>query len=373
MLKFLTVVGARPQFIKSAPVSRCLRRSATEVLLHTGQHYDDNMSQVFFRELGIPEPDYNLNIGSGSHGAQTGQMLEKIEDVLRRETPDCVLVYGDTNSTLAGALAAVKLHIPVAHVEAGLRSFNRRMPEEINRILADHISSFLFCPTQTAVDNLVAEGINAGTYLVGDVMYDALTSSLRRAEDLSKILDRLQLEPKNYIVATIHRAENTDDPIALENICSALKELAQRGERIVFPAHPRTAARLEAMEARESLEDIVIPPASYLDMLLLQSSSKLIITDSGGMQKEAFWLSIPCVTVRCDTEWIETVKSGWNILTGPDRRKILEAVEWFSTNRPRNVLTAEDGKASDRITAILSQMSAAGQNCTYVEGPGVPV
>lgn len=321
--------------------------------MHTGQHYDENMSQVFFDELQIPEPDYNLNVGSGPHGAQTGQMLEKVEQVLCKEKPDLVLVYGDTNSTLAGALAAVKLHIPVAHVEAGLRSFNLAMPEEINRILTDRISSWLFCPTQTANHNLAREGLVTGAYLTGDVMYDALISNLKRAEDISPILEHLRLRPKEYILITVHRPSNTDNAIALRNICSALKILADSGERVIFSAHPRTLASLNAHGQAKLVEQLLIPPASYLDMLLLQKNAKIVITDSGGVQKEAFWLSVSCVTLREETEWVETIESGWNVLVGNDPQRILSAVKNFLLAPPRYSPANEDGHASERISNIL--------------------
>jgi UDP-GlcNAc3NAcA epimerase len=323
------------------------------VLVHTGQHYDGNMSQVFFDELGIPEPDYNLNVGSGTHGAQTGQMLEKIEQVLLKEKPDIVLVYGDTNSTLAGALAAVKLHIPVAHVEAGLRSFDTAMPEEINRILTDRISSCLFCPTRSAAENLKREGIRTGIHVTGDVMYDALLSNLKRAEHISPILEGLRLRPKEYILVTVHRASNTDDPTTLRNICLALKALADSGQRVIFPAHPRTIACLKTMGETKTVEHFLIPPASYLEILLLQKNSKVVITDSGGVQKEAFWLSVPCVTLRERTEWVETVESGWNVLAGSDSQRILKAVDTFSASPPRYSPANEDGRASERISKIL--------------------
>jgi UDP-GlcNAc3NAcA epimerase len=367
-LKFVTIVGARPQFIKSAPVSKCLRNLAREVIVHTGQHYDGNMSQVFFDELQIPKPDYNLNVGSGTHGAQTGQMLEKVEEVLFKEKPDCVLVYGDTNSTLAGALAAAKLRIPVAHVEAGLRSFNLAMPEEINRMLTDRLSLWLFCPTQTAVDNLSREGLLNRTYLVGNVMYDSLISNLKRAQEISPIIERLRLRPKDYILVTLHRPSNTDNPAALRNICRALKELASWGESVVFPAHPRTLARLKELGETEHLDGVIIPPTSYLEILLLQNYSKLIMTDSGGVQKEAFWLSVPCVTLREDTEWVETVDSGWNILAGNDQERILCAVRRFLAARPIPSRIIEDGKAADRISNLLCDVALT-NNEHVADGP----
>lgn len=270
-MKVVTIVGARPQFIKAAPVSRELRKTHHEVLVHTGQHYDDAMSAVFFRELDIPEPDYNLGVGSGTHGEQTGEMLKRIEAVLLTEHPDCVLVYGDTNSTLAGALAAVKLHIPVAHVEAGLRSFNRKMPEEINRILTDHVSTLLFCPTQTAVDNLAREGITEGVHLVGDVMHEALLWAAERARTQSTILERLELSEKRYVLVTVHRVENTDDPVRLTAIADALMAV---DEPVVLPVHPRTQARLAALGLQLNRPHLkLISPVGYLDMVRLEQAA----------------------------------------------------------------------------------------------------
>jgi UDP-GlcNAc3NAcA epimerase len=324
-MKILTIVGARPQFIKAAVVSRAIanfnkkasdREHIEEVLVHTGQHYDANMSDVFFEELDIPHPDYHLGIGSASHGAQTGRMLEEIENVLIKEKPDIVLVYGDTNSTLAGALAAAKLHISVAHVEAGLRSFNRQMPEEINRVLTDHIADMLFTPTQTAVDNLKKEGISEDKiFLIGDVMYDAALYYSKRAAEKSSILERYHFQTQQYILATIHRAENTDDPVRLRAIFEGLFQIA--GEiPVVLPLHPRTREAL----IREGLYEMVIqslaviPPVGYLDMVMLEKNARLIATDSGGVQKEAYFYRVPCVTLREETEWLELVEAGWNVL-----------------------------------------------------------
>ena len=325
-MKIVTIIGARPQFIKAATVSRAIaeynkaltkgQERIEEVLVHTGQHYDENMSDVFFEELDIPQPDYHLGIGSANHGAQTGRMLEEIEKVLLKEEPDRVLVYGDTNSTLAGALTAAKLHIPVAHVEAGLRSFNRQMPEEINRVLTDHIADMLFAPTQTAVDNLRNEGISEDKiFLVGDVMYDAALYYGGRVEEKSNILEQYHLQPQQYILTTIHRAENTDDPVRLRAIFEGLSEVAKE-TRVVLPLHPRTKAAL----IRDSLYEtvikslIVIPPVGYLDMVMLEKNARLIATDSGGVQKEAYFYRVPCVTLREETEWVELVDTGWNVL-----------------------------------------------------------
>jgi|SRR5579864_74918 len=328
-MKIATVIGARPQFIKAAPVSRALRSmdggsEVTEILIHTGQHYDANMSQVFFDELGLAAPDYNLGIGSGSHGWQTGQMLAAIEEVLLNEKPDCVLVYGDTNSTLAGALAAAKLHVPVAHVEAGLRSFNRRMPEELNRIVADQLSALLFAPTETAVSNLAVEGMTRGVHLVGDVMQDALAEHLVAAEDRSEILKQQKVSPNEYLLVTVHRAENTDSPERLMGICQALRILSIN-QRIVWPVHPRTRRLLDPAMVAGNIS--LIEPAGYLDMLMLEKSATAILTDSGGVQKEARWLQVPCVTLREETEWVETLDGGWNRLAGADPIKIVDAVE----------------------------------------------
>ena len=352
-MKVVTVVGARPQFVKCAPVSRVLRQQHVEVLVHTGQHYDHNMSAVLFDELGIPAPDYNLGVGSGSHGAQTGAMLVKIEEVLLREEPDWLLIYGDTNSTLAGALAAVKLHIKVAHVEAGLRSFNRFMPEEINRVVADHLSDLLFCPSQTAVDNLAAEGISRGVHLVGDVMADALAFAVERSQGQSQILKKLGLAAKKYLLVTVHRAENTDNHERLENILAALNALS---ETVVFPVHPRTRLVIEKLDY--ALQDHVLlsEPVSYLDMVQLEKSARMILTDSGGIQKEAYWLSVPCITLREETEWTETVDAGWNRLVGADTELIKSAVQdWIPTGKRPNIYG--DGHAAENICRILKSAS----------------
>lgn len=349
-MKIVSIVGARPQFIKAAPVSAALRQSFTEILVHTGQHYDHGMSAVFFQELGIPEPAYNLGIGSGSHGQQTGQMLAAIEDVLFKEKPDWVLVYGDTNSTLAGALAAAKLHIPIAHVEAGLRSYNRAMPEEINRVLTDHCSHLLFCPTLTAVDNLATEGIHNGVHLVGDVMVDALYFFLPKAEQ-SPILNQHSLTPGEYVLATIHRASNTDTTEALAQVLDCL---AQSQWPVVWPIHPRTAAALERFALTSSPNVRLIPPVGYLEMLALEKNARFILTDSGGVQKEAYIFAVPCITLREDTEWVETVAQGWNTLTGSDVVKVQEALA-----RPRPDTAPPpifgDGAAASQIAHYLSQ------------------
>ncbi len=326
-MKVVSVVGARPQFIKASVLSRELRKEHTEILVHTGQHYDENMSDVFFKELDIPEPEYNLGIGSGSHGQQTGAMLAAIEQVLLREKPDWTLVYGDTNSTLAGALAASKLNIKVAHVEAGLRSFNRRMPEEINRVLTDHIADLLFCPTQTAVDNLKSEGVVRGVHLVGDVMHEALLWAVERSKTTSTILSRLDLSPKSYRLATVHRSENTDDPDRLSGILQAFNRMPGP---LVWPVHPRTRKKLAELDWQPAAQVRMIEPLGYLDMICLQSNAQQILTDSGGIQKEACWLGVPCITLRDETEWVETVQSGWNRLAGarPDSILLAASTDW---------------------------------------------
>jgi UDP-GlcNAc3NAcA epimerase len=354
----VTVIGARPQFVKAAVVSRALRNRGglTERIVHTGQHYDDNMSRVFFDELEIPRPDVNLGIGSGSHGAQTGRMLAEIERVLQEAAPDWMLVYGDTNSTLAGALAAAKLHIPVAHVEAGLRSFNRAMPEEINRVLTDHVSDLLLAPTEVAVTNLAREGVDKSrVHLVGDVMYDAALYYGVRAERESRILERLLLEPGSYVLATVHRAENTDQPARLAAIVGGLAEVAA-ATTVVLPLHPRTRAILERDDALRSALDRVraIEPVGYLDMVTLERGARLIATDSGGVQKEAYFYRKPCVTLRDETEWRELVDSGWNSLCSPIcASAVASAVRSRLDTRGADVQLYGGGDAAQRIASLL--------------------
>ena len=349
-MNVVSIVGARPQFIKAAAVSRVLRKEHTEILVHTGQHYDDEMSAIFFRELDIPEPEYNLSIGSGSHGWQTGQMLQGIEAILLDERPDWVLVYGDTNSTLAGALAAAKLHISVAHVEAGLRSFNRKMPEEINRVLTDHASDLLLCPSQTAVDNLAKEGLTDGVHLVGDVMYEALMFAAERAPQHSTILEDLGLEQKGYLVATVHRAENTDDPDRLRAILDAFNAL---DEPVVFPVHPRTRNAMQRIEYTPASHVQLVEPVGYLDMVRLMQAARMILTDSGGMQKEAYWLKVPCVTLRDETEWVETVEVGWNVVVGADdKEQILQMIQSWDL-QPKHPGLYGDGGVVFSIVGIL--------------------
>jgi len=349
-MRIATIVGARPQFVKAAPVSRAIRRIHSEFLIHTGQHYDDNMSAVFFRELGIPDPEFTLGIGSGQHGAQTGAMLGAIERVLIAERPDLVLVYGDTNSTLAGALAASKLHIPVAHVEAGLRSFNRRMPEEINRVMADHLSSLLFTPSASSADQLRQEGIEKGVFVVGDVMLDVVRESIS-ASDGAEILRRLSLAGRRFFLATLHRAETTDHPTRLQR---AIDALATLDAPVVFPMHPRTAARIASASVAIPPNIVTLPPVGYHDMLQLTKHADAVITDSGGLQKEAYFLGTPCVTVRTETEWRETVALGWNVLCDPDegdlRQSLTRAHEALGSPRPE---IYGDGNASQRIVERL--------------------
>jgi UDP-GlcNAc3NAcA epimerase len=353
----VTVIGARPQFIKAAAVSRRFRErpGVRETLVHTGQHYDDNMSDVFFRELHLPAPRYHLGVGSGSHGAQTGRMLERLEEVLQRERPDFVLIYGDTNSTLAGALAASKLHVPVAHVEAGLRSFNRKMPEEINRVVADHLSRWLFAPTQTAVDNLAREGIAGDKVaLVGDVMYDLAISMRNGASDV----DRWGLKPSNYALATIHRAENTDDPSRLAAIFNGLGAVSQTLP-VVLPLHPRTRDAIRKAGHRDAEERLrLIDPVGFLDMACLEKHARLIVTDSGGVQKEAFFHRVPCVTLRDETEWVELVELGWNRLVPPTsadavRDGVLVAIDVRGQEPPPDLYGG--GSAAERIVATLTR------------------
>ncbi len=326
ILSLCTIVGARPQFVKAAAVSRAIAESnrisnhcrIKEKIIHTGQHYDDNMSRVFFEELNVPEPYLNLGLGGGIHGAQTGRMLEQIEQVLLREKPDMCMVYGDTNSTLAGALAAAKLHIPVAHVEAGLRSYDKQMPEEINRVLTDHVSHILFCPTETGVKNLELEGIRTGIYLVGDVMYDCALFYTKRSISIEpSVLRQFGLKPKSFFLATIHRSENTDNPIRLGNIFDGLNSIATARRPVILPIHPRTAKLLKMHHVKVEEHVRLVDPASYLEMIVLERNARLILTDSGGVQKEAFFFKVPCITLRDVTEWPETLQNQANVLLSP--------------------------------------------------------
>ena len=398
-MKVLSIVGARPQFIKAAVVSKQMRRIGfEELLVHTGQHYDFNMSEVFFRELDLPEPDYYLGIGSGRHGEQTARMLAGIEEVLLKEDPDAVVIYGDTNTTLAGALAPVKLHIPVAHVEAGLRSHNRQMPEEINRIVADHCSDILFCPTQTAVQNLENEGFRNVVSIsdfgfqmadgglaasadsnhqsptinhrskdplvinVGDVMLDLAREAKDRLDGDTRrpdILTRYGLKPREYVLTTIHRAANTDDPDNLRNILEAMRQIGGRGWKVLFPVHPRTKKALEKADLLPMVDTnavIMSDPVSYGEMIALESEARFLLTDSGGVQKEAYFFGVPCVVARDETEWTELVEIGWNRIAGAKTDAILAAAEAILNedfaNKPRPDFYG-DGHASARIAAIV--------------------
>jgi len=346
----LTVVGARPQFIKAADVSSALRQQHREILLHTGQHYDECMSEQFFRELRVPKPDYELGVGSGTHAEQTGRMLVGIEEAVQRERPAVVLVYGDTNSTLAGALAATKLHVLVAHVEAGLRSFNRRMPEETNRIVADHVSDLLFCPSDTAARNLAREGITRGVHVVGDVMAETLRQFSDAASN-GRLLASLGLTRGAYVLATVHRAENTDDADRLQAIVTALEQL---DDPVVLPAHPRLRLALHHVRRQPAAQVRLIEPVGYLDMIELQRHARLVMTDSGGVQKEAYWLGVPCVTLRDETEWVETVEAGWNRLVGADTTRILDAAR--SCTRPSLHPELYGGRGA--VDAIVRQLAA---------------
>lgn len=354
MVKIVSILGARPQFIKAAPVCRALRRTMTEVIVHTGQHYDENMSRIFFDDLGLPRPDHNLEVGSGSHAVQTGLMMERIERVLIDERPDLVLVYGDTNSTLAGALAAAKLCIPIGHVEAGLRSYNRRMPEEINRLLADHCSDLLFCPTDTARKNLEKEGITENVFLTGDVMYDVALEFGELADKRSRILIDLGIDKTAYFLCTVHRAHSTDHRNHLSGIVDAL---IKAGETVIFPIHPRTKAALERFNLLENLKEsshiVITQPVSYLDMIQLEKNAKKILTDSGGVQKEAYFYRVPCITLRNETEWVETIEDGWNVLVGTDTSRILQAVQTFSPNSDQRRLFG-NGRAAVKIGEIIT-------------------
>lgn len=350
MTSIATIVGARPQFIKASVVSLALQKAGLDqTIVHTGQHFDPNMSDVFFAELGIPRPAHNLGIGGGTHGQNTGRMIEALEAVMLERRPDWVLVYGDTDSTLAGALAAAKLHIPVAHVEAGLRSFNRRMPEEINRVLTDHVSALLFAPTDVAVANLARDGVSGGAVrLVGDVMYDAALHFGQRADAESAALERLGLASRAYALATIHRAENTDNR---ERMAAILSGLAQSGLRFVLPLHPRTRKRLADFALEAPANVTIIDPVGYLDMVMLEKHAVLIATDSGGVQKEAFFHRVPCVTLRDETEWTELVEAGWNRLASG--ASVAGAISEALSATPREIAPYGEGKAAGLIAEAL--------------------
>jgi UDP-GlcNAc3NAcA epimerase len=363
-VKIVTIVGARPQFVKAAVVSRVIKAqsqehaasgSIREILVHTGQHFDDNMSEVFFREMEIPRPAINLNISGGSHGRMTGRMLEAIESVLLDEKPDWLLVYGDTNSTLAGALAAAKLGIPIAHVEAGLRSFNRAMPEELNRILTDHAAELLFAPTQVAVDHLRHEGIDESRIeRVGDVMFDAVLHYRDRAMQQSRILQNTSLEPRSFVLATVHRAENTDSPARLQGIIDGLSRVAEQ-HTVVLPLHPRTRQVLErqGLLDRAAATLTLIDPVGYFDMLQLEAAASVIASDSGGVQKEAYFHGVPCVTLRDETEWTELVDAGANTLVGADAQRIEQAITQAWGQTIGEVQLYGDGHAGQQIIERL--------------------
>jgi len=368
-MKIVTILGARPQFVKAKPVSNAFERfnqahhqnghRIREVMIHTGQHYDHQMSEVFFTALSLKEPEYNLGVGSGAQGWQTAEILKGAEEVLEREKPDILIVYGDTNSTLGGALAAAKLQIPVAHVEAGLRSFRRGMPEEINRVLTDHLSSLLFAPTLTAVKNLNAEGITRNVYMVGDVMQETAFQFLQVAQQKSTILKRLKLASKSYSLVTVHRAENTDSPENLRGIVEALKGIS-KSETLVWPLHPRTSKKLKEFHLDFAGCDgvILIEPVSYLDMLALESSSKVVLTDSGGVQKEAVWFEVPCITLREETEWIETIESGGNHLAGCQTEKIVDLFWAARGAKTASISISANGPKTDAATKIVDAIAA---------------
>ena len=355
-MKILSVVGARPQFVKAALLSaEFAKRGINEVLVHTGQHYDRSMSDVFFEQLSIPAPKHHLGVGSANHGAQTGEMLKRLEPIVEQESPDWVLVYGDTNSTLAGALVAAKLHVPVAHVEAGLRSFNRSMPEEINRVLTDHIADLLFVPGAKAAAQLATEGITCGVRIVGDLMVDLALKMAVTIPAKPAVLERAGVLPGGYAVATIHRASNTDDPQTFHRLLQGLRNVHMP---VVFPVHPRTRKVAERAGAGRNDNLVLIEPLPYAEMMSLVCRSKVLFTDSGGLQKEAFVLKVPCVTLREETEWIETLEEGWNVLAGSDPEKI--ATEANRTRPARQGTPYGDGHAAEHIVDALKQRTTAG-------------
>ncbi len=349
-MKIISIVGARPEFIQTVPVSKALRARHHEILVHTGQHYDYQMSQTFFDELGVPAPDYNLEAGSGAHARQTADMLVRLEEVFLAEKPDLVIIRGDTNSTLAGALAAGKLHIPTAHIEAGERSFDRRMPEEINRLVADSLADIHFCASQAALQHLAAEGITASAHWVGDVMLDVMQQNRALAARKSTILSRLNLHPGHYALVTVHRAANTDNPARLRQIIAGLNSVT---ETIVFPAHPRTKKVLDQLGITLNPHILLIDPVGYFDIVTLEDNARIIATDSGGVQREAYFLGKPCLTLRDETEWVETVAAGWNMLVGAEAERIHAA--WFSFTPPAaQPPIFGDGRAGERICQILT-------------------
>jgi UDP-GlcNAc3NAcA epimerase len=359
-MRIATIVGARPQFIKSAPVSRVLARTpgAEEVVVHTGQHYDENMSNIFFRELGLPEPRVNLHVGSHSNATQAGRLIEALERTLRDIRPDRVLVYGDTNSTMAGAIAAAHLGIPIAHVEAGLRGFDRSVPEEINRVVTDHLADLLFCPSATAVAHLRNEGITKGVHQVGDVMYDCVLLFRELVDSRSAVLRQLDVEPGRYFLTTIHRAENTDDPGRLGGLVQALLEINDSLGTVVWPVHPRARKSIDEAGIRGTDRLRLTQPLSYLDMQRLISSARCVLTDSGGIQKETFFHRVPCLTLRERSEWVETVQLGFNHVVGTDPQRIVAAARWAAVPHGRNFAEPYgDGNAADAIVALLTNTS----------------
>lgn len=359
-MKICTIIGARPQFVKAAVISAKIaeigaEKAIEEIIVHTGQHYDPEMSDIFFNELKIPKEKYNLNVGSGSHGVQTGKMIEGIENILLREKPDWVLIYGDTNSTLAGALAAVKLHIPVAHVESGMRSFNRAMPEEINRVVSDHVCNLNLCSTVTAMENLKNEGLASTAVLTGDVMYDCAVKFADLAEKHCDPLMKFELTCKKYILMTCHRAENTDDKRRISQIVNAVNIIAEKIP-VLYPIHPRTRKLLQEYGLSFSAQVQIVDPVGYLEMLVLEKNAAIILTDSGGVQKEAFFYCVPCITMRNETEWVETVKLGFNVIAGSETDAIIQAVEKFKNNPLQPVSFSPYGDANSAekiINAIL--------------------
>jgi len=353
-IKIIIIGGARPNFIKIAPLLKEIKkyRQIELILVHSGQHYDFEMSELFFRELRIQKPDYCLGVGSGSHAWQTAKIMEKLEPVFIKEKPNLVIVVGDVNSTLAGALTSAKMGIPVAHIEAGLRSFDKTMPEEINRVLTDHLSDFLFCPTENAAKNLEKEGVKKGIYNVGDITYDTFLKSIKVAQKKSGILKKLKLRPRSYFLLTLHRPQNVDDPESLKKI---LKALQKNNEKIIFPVHPRTKKSLTRFDksALSRYSNILfIEPIGFIDMLWLEKNSQKIITDSGGVQKEAYWFKIPCITLRDTTEWIETVRNGWNILVGNNDKKIINAIRKFNPFQKQYNYFG-NGKTAEKIVKVL--------------------
>ena len=351
-MKIISVVGARPEFIQATPVSRALRKSHHEILVHTGQHYDYKMSQTFFDELGIPAPDHNLEVGSGSHAGQTAEILVRFEEIVLKENPDLIIIRGDTNSTLAGALVASKLHIPVVHIEAGERSYDRRMPEEINRLVADQLSSAYFCVSQTAVKQLAREGITENVFWVGDVMLDANLANRPLARQKSTVLSTLGLASGSFGLVTVHRAANTNDPARLANIVTALNQV---GETVVFPVHPRTRGALEKLDVQFADNVRVIEPVGYYDMMMLEENARIIATDSVGVQREAYFIKKPCITLRDETEWTETVHVGWNKLVGVDVDMILHEWKTFTPPAEQPPIFG-DGKAGEKIAQQLDSI-----------------